>query len=150
MSYEYYLSGNPSQVLYQVVNFNGQLYVANKGDGLALPDGEFAEYAPIEIKLSKHKNDLEHTLEVTVYDPSDETFAFLDTDYGETLDKPFLIYSEFLGDSQESQIDIMFEVVQISFKEGGAVVKCQSPQLNKSRTGVTYNTQDFKTLKGYL
>lgn len=150
MSYDYYLQGNPSQVLYQVVNLNGRIYVANKGDGLKLLNDEFAEYAPVEIKLSKHKNDLEHTLEITVYDASDETFTFLDTDFGETLGKPFLIYSEFLGELQEPQIEIMFEVTQISFKEGGAVIKCQSPQLNRSRTGVTYNTQDFKTLKGYL
>lgn len=150
MSYDYYLSGNPSQVLYQVVNLNGAVYVANKGDGLQLLDDTFAEYAPIEIKLTKHKNDLEHTLEITVYDAADDTFDFLDVDLGETLDKPFLIYSEFLGELQEPQIEITFEVTQISFKEGGAVIKCQSPQLNKSRTGVTYNAQDFKTLKGYM
>lgn len=150
--YDYYLSGKPTQVLYQTVKiltggaFGDGNYVANKSDGLVLDDGTYFEYAPLEIKLGKHQNDLEYTLDVTVLDLAEKYHDILQLDLTQKIK---LIYAEYLN-TNAPEMAVEFEVTQIVLQGSGAVFKCQMPQLNRSKTGVSYNLQDFKTMQGFV
>ena len=162
--YNYWLGGNPDDVRLQLIEVShpawSKVYriVKNHADGVTVEheDGDFFdyEYVPLTIQMGKNADDLDQDITIGVGDLGetfpDELRAARESEQSHI--RPTLNYREYnLSDLSKPQVFITgLEVTDYEPKREGAVFVCRAKQMNLTKTGETYNLDDYPTLRGFV
>lgn len=162
--YNYWLSGNPDDARLQCVEIShpawSKVYriVQNHADGVTVThEGGFAyayEYVPLTIQKGTNSDDLDQEITIGVGDLGETFPKELDAARASQYShiRPTLNYREFnLSDLTKPQLTILgLEVTDYEPKREGAVFVCRAKQMNLTKTGETYNLDDYRTLRGFI
>lgn len=163
--YSFWLSGNPDDVRLQCVEIShpawSKVYriVQNHADGVTVThEGglTFAyEYVPLTIQRGANSDDLDQEITIGVGDLGEYFPLELDRIRASTMYshvRPTLNYREFnLSDLSKPQVTILgLEATDYEPKKEGAVFVCRAKQMNLTKTGETYNLDDYPTLRGFV
>lgn len=164
LNYDFYLKGNPNDVLLQLIEVSHPAfskvyrYVKNAVDGVTVnhEDGSsyFYDYSPLSIKKSKSSDDLDQSLDIGVGDLGEELPQEIDNLYlGAYFNvKPVLNYREYLSsDLSKPFLSILgLEVTDYQMQKEGGQFTCKAKELNLSSTGLTFNLNDYPTMRGFV
>lgn len=163
--YNYWLSGNPDDVRLQCVEIShpawSKVYriVQNHADGITVThEGGFTyayEYVPLTIQKGNNSDDLDQEITIGVGDLGEDFPKDLDRIRASSLYskvRPTLNYREYnLSDLTKPQVTILgLEATDYEPKKEGAVFVCRAKQMNLTKTGETYNLDDYPTLRGFV
>ena len=163
--YSYWLSGNPDDVRLQCVEIShpswSKVYriVQNHADGVTVThEGGFTfayEYVPLTIQRGANSDDLDQEITIDVGDLGEDFPKELDRIRASALYsavRPILNYREYnLSDLTAPQVTILgLEATDYEPKKEGAVFVCRAKQMNLTKTGETYNLDDYPTLRGFV
>ena len=163
--YNYWLSGNPDDVRLQCVEIShpawSKVYriVQNHADGITVThEGGFTypyEYVPLTIQKGNNSDDLDQEITIGVGDLGEDFPLEIDRIRASTLYshvRPMLNYREYnLSDLTQPQVTILgLEATDYEPKIEGAVFICRAKQMNLTKTGETYNLDDYPTLRGFI
>ena len=162
--YNFFLSGNPDDVRLLLVEISHPAWsktyriVQNHSEGITVKheDGfEYAyDYVPLTIQKGSNSDDLDQDITIGVGDLGEDFPAELErarnSQYSEI--RPKLNYREYnLSDLTKPQLTILgLEVTDYEPKAEGAVFVCRAKQMNNTKTGETYNLDDYPTLRGFV
>ncbi|WP_227430382.1 DUF1833 family protein [Psychrobacter sp. I-STPA6b] len=162
--YNYWLSGQPDDVrlvcieVYHPAWSKVYQMVQNHADGITVTheDGtqHHYEYVPVTTQKGSNSDDLDQEITIAVGDLGEEFPLELDRMRASDAShiKPMLNYREYnLSDLSKPQLTIKnLEVTDYEPKKEGAVFLCRARQMNLTKTGETYNLDDFPTLRGFV
>lgn len=163
--YNYWLNGTPDDVRLQLVEIKHPSFqrvyriVQNHADGVRvkLPDGNWYdfEYVPLSIQKGTNSDDLDQEITVAVGDlgeifPKEIQRLRNSAQYAQT--EPVLNYYEYnLSDLTQPQVSVTgLKVTDYEPKREGGVFTCKARQMNVTKTGETYNLDDYPTLRGFI
>lgn len=162
--YNYWLSGNPDDVRLQCVEIShpswSKVYriVQNHADGVTVThEGGFTyayEYVPLTIQKGTNSDDLDHEITIGVGDLGETFPVEIDRmragNYARV--RPILNYREYnLSDLTKPQVSILgLDVTDYEPQKEGGVFVCRAKQMNLTKTGETYNLDDYPTLRGFV
>lgn len=163
--YNYWLNGTPDDVRLQLVEIKHPSFqrvyriVQNHAYGVRvkLPDGKWYdfEYVPLSIQKGANSDDLDQEITVAVGDlgeifPKEIQRLRNSAQYAQT--EPILNYYEYnLSDLSKPQVSVTgLKVTDYEPKREGGVFTCKARQMNVTKTGETYNLDDYPTLRGFI
>lgn len=163
--YNYWLNGMPDDVRLQLVEIKHPSFqrvyriVQNHAYGVRvkLPDGKWHdfEYVPLSIQKGTNSDDLDQEITVAVGDlgeifPKEIQRLRNSAQYAQT--EPILNYYEYnLSDLTRPQVSVTgLKVTDYEPKREGGVFTCKARQMNVTKTGETYNLDDYPTLRGFI
>ena len=146
-NYDFYLKGNPNDVLLQLVEVTHPAfskvyrYVKNAVDGVTVKHENgidyWYEYSPLSIKKSKSSDDLDQSLDIGVGDLGLEFPLEIDRLRASTYSqqKPSLHYREYLmSDLTKPMLSILnLEVTDYQPKRNGALFTCRAKQYKPNK-----------------
>jgi hypothetical protein len=163
--YSFWLSGNPDDVRLQCVEIShpawSKVYriVQNHADGVTVMHENGMpydyEYVPLTIQKGTNSDDLDQEITIGVGDLGEDFPFELDRMRASALYahvRPNLNYREFnLSDLTKPQVTINgLEATDYEPKKEGAIFVCRAKHMNLTKTGTTYNLDDYPTLRGFV
>jgi len=155
---EYLTSYNAGIVYFETIEiyhplFSKKYYLTREPLGITatLENGQQVDFegANIEIALNSTKSDLDQNFSFSFSDIENALDDELDRIPFDDTTKITMAYRAFLSSNltEPAQGPVALEVITVSQEKGVFTVEAGAPQLNWSKTGITYNYQDFPTLR---
>lgn len=112
-------------------------------------------YVPMSIDRLGSGTDMDQSIKVTLGDVGEilaQQLRLIDQ-FNANVTKPIVRYRAYRSDVLTAPLTTtpaVLEMKRVSFTKGGATFEAVSPYLNTGRTGITYDTVKFPTMKAFF
>ena len=162
--YNFWLSGAPDDARLILIEASHPAWsktyriVKNHADGITVQHeaglSYFYEYVPITTQIGTSSNDLDYQITIGIGDLGETFPKEMDAIRASLMYskvKPTVNYREYnLSDLTKPQLSILnLKITDSEDQKEGAVFICQAERMNLTKSGETYNLDDFPTLRGF-
>lgn len=164
--YNYWMGGDPDDIRLQCIEITHPSFtkpyriIAQSINGepvtVTHEDGTKCTYEHIPVAISKGANsdDLDQSFTVTVGDLGEDfpqEIRRLRNGKYPTVEPTFNYREYNYSDLSKPQVTMLgLQVKDYERKAEGAVFSCQARQLNVTKTGESYNLDDYPTMRGFI
>lgn len=129
-------------------------FVRNAISGITLSNGLYFKYYPASIKKLTNENNLDYGLKMSLGDLSEVIPPEIESlrSNNSLSIKPIINHWLYRSDNLEEPMEeiLNLEMDDFSFDSKRSYFVAKAPALNNTKTGKTYNVEDFSMLEGFL